>query len=202
MLNFRKKFTLIITSIIILVSILLAVSCEKATDPSYESSLRGMINTTTNTNINNKLMTVYSGPHNYTLNVSYENILTIWRKSFFEKTIYQNSQMNSITGWTDTNGNYHDGTSSTARVRTSLRGVGLTTYQGRVTVCGIYYDETSSFGNRWRKIIVTPDYVEQAWYGAYIPATNNDGSLQDYPADFYFDDKWVIYNFIFGVMEH
>ena len=197
MLNLRK-ITLIIASIIISVSLI--ASCNKSTNPSYESSLIGVRNTTTNTNINNKLMTVYSGPSKYTINVSYENLLKIWRKSFFDKKIYRNSSMTSITGFVDTSGNYHDGSSTT--VRTSFRGVGLTTYQGRTHVCGIYYDETYSFGNRWRKIIVTPTYVEQAWYGAYIPATNNDGSLQDYPADFFFDTNWVIYTFIFGVMEH
>ena len=190
-----RKITLIIASIIISVSLI--ASCNKSTNPSYESSLRSVINTTTNTN----LMTVWCGPNQYKIAVSQESLLKIWRDAFCNKTIYGQAAMTSITGKTDSLGNYYDNANQT-RIRTSFRGVGLTTYQGRATVCGVYYDEVSSFGNRWRKIIVTPTYVEQAWYGAYIPATNNDGSLQDYPADFFFDTNWVIYTFIFGVMEH
>ena len=191
-----KKYYLFIASIIISVSLI--VSCNKSTNPSYESSLRGVINTTTNTN----LMTVWCGPNQYKIAVSQESLLKIWRDAFCNKTIYGQAAMTSITGWTDSAGNYHDGASSTARIRTSFRGVGLTTYQGRATVCGVYYDETYAWGNRWRKIIVTPTYVEQAAYGSANQNTNNDGSLQDYPADFYFDTGFVWYNFIFGVMEH
>ena len=195
-----RKYILFIISIIISISFM--VSCSKATDPSYESSLTGGINTTTNANINNNIMTVWCGPVKHTISVSEENLRKIWRRAFFDRTVYRNSDMTSVTGYVDTNGNYHDGSSTT--VRTSFRAVGLTTYQGRVTVCGIYYDETYGFGNRWRKIIVTPEYVEQAAYGvsSYAPTTNADGSLESPPANFFFDTGFVWYNFIFGVMEH
>ena len=133
--------------------------------------------------------------------MSEESLTKLWREAFSDKTIYSSSAMTSITGKTDSLGNYYDNANQT-RIRTSFRAVGLTTYQGRATVCGIYYDETYAWGNRWRKIIVTPTYVEQAAYGSANQNTNNDGSLQDYPADFYFDTGFVWYNFIFGVMEH
>lgn len=198
MFNLRKYYLFIIS---IIISISFMVSCSKATDPSYESSLTGGINTTTNANINNNIMTVWCGPVKHTISVSEENLRKIWRNSFFDRTIYSSSAMTSITGRTDTNGNYYDSRSPTT-IRTSFRGVGLTTYQGRITVCGIYYDETYGFGNRWRKIIVTPEYVEQAAYGSANITTNSDGSLQSPPANFFFDTGFVWYNFIFGVMEH
>ena len=194
MLNLRKYY-LFITSIIISISFM--VSCSKATDPSYQSAYKGVVNTTTNTNV----MTVWCGPKSQTIAVTKEALTKLWREAFSEKTIYSSSAMTSITGRTDASCNYYDNANQT-RIRTSFRGVGLTTYQGRTTVCGIYYDEVNSFGNRWRKIIVTPDYVEQAAYGSSVLETNTDGSLQSPPANFFFDSNWVWYTFIFGVMEH
>lgn len=195
MFNLRKYYLFIIS---IIISISFMVSCSKATDPSYESAYKGVVNTTTNTNV----MTVWCGPKSQTIAVTEEALTKIWRDAFSEKTIYSSSAMTSITGRTDAVGNYYDNANQT-RIRTSFRGVGLTTYLGRVTVCGIYYDEVNAFGNRWRKIIITPNYVEQAAYGSgsYTP-TNTDGSLQSPTSDFFFDTGWVWYAFIFGVMEH
>ena len=180
----------------IIMSILLTVSCKnKITD--YSSSYSGIVNTTTNTNF----QVVYYGDKSKKIVVSDEELGKLWREAFANKKIYGNTAMTSITGWTDAGGNYYESkTYSGQKPRTTLRAFGLTTYQGRLTVCGIYYDESYGFGNRWRKIIVTPEFVEQAAYGGVFNGVNTNNLMP--PADFVYDTGWVWYNFIFGVMEH
>ena len=99
-------------------------------------------------------------------------------------------------------GNYHD-KSRTNIVRTRLQAVGLMTYNGKPTICGIYYDETYAWGNRWRKIWVDTDFTERAAYG--IPTSSSvavNTKFTNMFTNLYIEKttNWVNYTFIFGVM--
>ena len=169
---FNNKFFITLTTILILF-----ISCGNpmtdATDVKNDDNID------INTNNTNSVVLYYANKSTNVVlsNVTDEELKNLWLDIFANKKIYVDKEMTKQAdgGRTDENSSYYeDKTYENKSPRSSFIKAGITKFKGEHYLCGVYWD--NFFGgsggfSSWRKIVITPDFAEHAYYG---PATKKE----------------------------
>ncbi len=186
---FNNKFFITLITILIL-----SISCGNpmtdATDVKNDD------NVDIDTNNTNTVVLYYANKSTNVViaNITDEELKNLWLDIFANKKIYGDKKMTKQADGarTDENANYYENkTDSGKSARTSFIKAGITKFRGKLYLCAYYWDNFFAYGghSNWRKIIVSSDLEEIAYWG---PVTEKE----NVPTDF--NSGWTRYPGIWG----
>ena len=139
--------------------------------------------------------TVYYGNKSFTGRITQEKIEELWKSMVSDKTVYNNSSYQFVTGNFKSDAHYYESTwNSGTAPRTEFRKCLVQHYNGKDYIAGIYWDNKTGVGMqiRYRLIIIDEDGAEQAWYGG---GSSENAIPNENTTD------WVKYWFVFGYIK-
>lgn len=172
-------------SLIVILSLL--ISCGKqanqSTNPDNNKELKM---------ITEGQQTVNYGSKSSLVDVSnIEELNRLWKEMTANKTVFSSSNYSEEKGKFDSGANYSD--NGTAEIRTKFINSAVYSYNEKIYLAAIYWDNQTGTGMeiRYRLIIIDEKGIEQAWYGG-------GGDENVLPNE---NTAWTKYGFIFGYLK-